>query len=102
MESEEDKMMCLIAWGVASSKFVRVGGGNGGGGCNGTEGNCAEFKRLQSLVILSSKNLRKVDARSDADVKVGSVGTDVRERRVLRADHNFLGWSFDVEIRFLK
>ena len=50
-----------------------------------------EFKRLQSLVILSSKKLRKVDARSDADEKVGSEGEEVRERRVFRADQSFLG-----------
>jgi hypothetical protein len=49
-------------------------------------------KTAQSLVILSSKNFRKFEARHGYDVVVGSDGGILRESKVLRVDQRRCGW----------
>ena len=75
----------------AGEKNDKDGGRNNGGECGDFIILPGRVKEEQSLVILSLKKLRKVEASSEGELQVGRQGGILRERRESRADHNFFG-----------
>ena len=57
---------------------------------------------MQRSAIFSLKYFRKDDAKVAEEVKVGRTQADLRERRVSRVDHNFLGLSLLSIMSFRK
>ena len=87
---EDVNMICLTSAVVAGTKLRRAGGVTAGGECGDRRD--AEEKEADSLLILSPKKSRKDVESSDAEEKVGTVGSRVRAKSELRLDHSFLGF----------